>query len=880
MDNNLYHHQEIDKVLSIFKTSKKGLSKEESQKRLSQYGKNEIPEKKKKHPIFLFFKQFKSVLIYILFFAAILSYFLDHQIDTYIIAIVILINSIAGFIQEYRAEKAIQALKNNIVSTAQILRDGKQYEINTSNLVPGDIVVLEEGDRIPADGRLIECKNLKTIESALTGESLPVEKNTKVLPAKISQGDKLNMLWMGTFCASGNALFVVTSTGANTALGNIAQGIEKIKKGKSHFEQKTDVLARQMGIIAVIGSTFIFLIGFFKYKIEIGEIIIFSTASLVSAIPEGLPAILVIVLAVGAGRMAKRKAIIKSLPATETLSITDVIATDKTGTLTQNTMTIKEIILSKQKFQVTGNGWEPKGDFLMENKVINPKKFPDLLKIIQASVVCSKAKLINLNNNKNNYEIKGDPTEGALTVLGYKAGFSKDDDYLKIIDETPFDQELKYKKVMASLHGKKETFFSGAPENILKLTGGNHQHVLDQINELSKKAMRVIGLACQKENSKKIVFIGLVAMSDPPREGVKDAILKAQNAGIRVIMKTGDFKGTAIAIAKEVGIIDENKKNNNYPEALTGEELFSLPQEKFEEMIENVSVFARLTPKMKLDILETLQKKGHCVAMTGDGVNDALALKKADIGIAMGLRGTDVARESSDIVLADDNFASLVNAIEEGRVVYKNTRQTSLFLVSTNFGEHFIIIISMLFGLPLPLTASQILWLNLVTDSVANIPLAVEPSHGDVLNNPPHKKNENILSRKLIFLMMTIVLTMAITTFMVYIHFLPFGINKARTGAFTIMAMCQVFNMFNMRSIDRSVFKIGFFTNKLVIYAFLASLVLQTIVIYNPFLQRVFRFEHLSIAEFINIIILSSSVLWVGEIYKSIKNLNYSKIKL
>lgn len=896
MNNNNYHNQTVEQVLSIFKTSEKGLSQEDSLRRQKEYGKNEIPEKKSKNPIYLFLHQFKSVLIYILFAAAIISYFLDHKIDTYIIAIVILVNSIAGFILEFKAEKAIQALKKNLVSKAQVLRGGQQFEIMTSELVPGDIVVIEEGDKIPADGRIIKSKNFRAIESVLTGEAFSVEKNEKILPLKISQGDKSNMVWMGTFCVSGNCLFLVTGTGVNTAIGAIAQGIDKIKKGKSHFERKTDFLSKQMGIIAIIGSTVIFLIGVLKYKIPLGELFIFSSASLVSAIPEGLPAVLIIVLAVGASRMARKKAIIKSLPATETLSVTDIISTDKTGTLTQNTMTIKEIVLPSKHIFVTGSGWTPKGSFLLEDKIIKIDKYYDLKKIIQAAVLCSKATLIVLNKNKNYYEVKGDPTEGAMTVLGIKAGIRKSDKSFDIIDETPFDQNLKYKKVTLIFGKKKEMFLSGAPEKVLALCTkqlvddriveikqSDRQNILDQINNLSQKAMRIIGLACKDhdhEKDEKMTFIGLLAMSDPPRIGVKDAISKAKLAGIRIIMKTGDFKGTAIAIAKEVGIIDPQKQNPHYPEALTGEELFSLSQEEFEEMVENVSVFARLTPKMKLDILETLQKRGHCVAMTGDGVNDALALKKADIGISMGLRGTDVARESSDIVLADDNFASLIDAIEEGRVVYKNTMQTSSFLVTTNFAEHAIIIISMLFGLPLPLTASQILWLNLVTDGVSNIPLALEPSHGDVLFHPPRKKEENILSPKMIPFMITIVSTMILLSFYVYLFLLPQGLEKARTGAFTIMAMCQVFNILNMRSLDKSIFKIGIFSNKNIIYAFVISLFLQTLVIYHPFLQKIFKFDYINYQDYLVIIFLSSFILWVGEFYKIIVNRNTSKVAL
>ncbi len=905
--NNSFHSQPVEKVLQRLSSEVSGLSHEEAKSRLQQFGINEIPEKKGQHPVIIFLKQFHSILIYILLIAAVISFFSGHLIDVYVITGVIFINAAMGFVQEYRAEQSIRALKKMIVPYAKVYRSGELLRKPSKELVPGDIISLEEGDKIPADARLVETKNFRTVEASLTGESFPIDKDTRVLPEKTVLADRKNMAWMVTFVAGGEARAVVTATGINTAIGKVAQDIEKIKRVKGHFEKKADVLAKQIGVIAAIGASIVFLVGFFIRKIEFSEIFLFTIAALVSGIPEGLPAVLVIVLAIGANRMAKRNAIIRRLPATETLGVATLIATDKTGTLTQNTMNIKKIILpGEDEITVSGSGWEPSGSFLQDDNSIPPLENPSLSKLLRIAAVCNDARLLKKEEKekeKESYEIIGDPTEAALVVLAEKAGLKKETvlEEEKRIDSLPFNPELKYRaslSVLVEEREKREIYVVGAPEAVLnhssytlkkatrtEISPELRQDISTQVEYLAKKAMRVLALAYKdappdldtlsEDMVNDLVFVGVIGMMDPPRPEVKEAIAKARNAGIRIVMKTGDHKDTAVAIAREIGLIDETAldSNSKYPIALTEQELSQLSQEEFEEAVKHVYVFARLTPNMKLRILETLQNQGHIVAMTGDGVNDAPALKKADIGISMGVIGTDVARESSEIVLADDNFASIIDAIEEGKIIFTNTRQASSFLITTNFAEDITIIGALLLGFPLPLLPTQILWLNLVTDGVSDVALATEPGHGDILEEPSRKskKEENILSREIIPFILVMAGIMVIITIVIFDAFLPQGIEKARTGAFTVMAFTQLFNVLNMRSLKRSIFKIGFFSNKYVVASLTASVVLLAMVIYTPFFQDVFRFVTLSVIELVVIIILSSFVLWVGELYKYLR---------
>lgn len=893
--NNFYHSKTVGESLKDLNSEITGLSDKEAGIRLARFGRNEIDAKEKQNPFLIFLKQFNNALILILFLAAIISYVFGEIVDFWVIIVVILINSIIGFVQEYRAEKSIEALKKMIVSAAKVYREGELEEIDSEELVPGDIIFLEEGNRVPADARIIEEKDLRTQESSLTGESYPVSKSLDVLPRSKVLSDQTNMIWLGTYVVSGSAKALVVATGFRTVIGQIATDIGEIKKHKFHFEEKTQALAKKLAFFAVVGAVITFVIGFFFRGFSFAEIFLFTIASLVSAIPEGLPAVVTVVLAIGAYRMVQKNAIIRKLPATETLSVVDTIITDKTGTLTQNTITVEKIYLpGEEEISVSGKGWEPVGNFHQNGEVINPLENRHLSRLIHMSALCNNCHLVK-QEETGQFSVTGDPTEGSLLVLAEKAGVKQDviEELEKRVDDLPFNSDRKYR---ASLYIKtkkqQELYVVGAPEVILEKSSmffwnGKKKKIVkkgrtlleSKIEKLASMGMRTVALAhksvgsdvedIHEDNVSSLTFIGVVGMRDPIRPEVKDAVLKAQSAGIRIIMATGDHKSTALSIAKEVGIA--TGKKGPFPQVVDGEDLDRMNSREFDEIVKHTSVFARLSPKMKLRIAESLQKNEHVIAMTGDGVNDAAALKKADIGISMGIIGTDAARESSELVLADDNFASIVSAIEQGRIVFNNTKRVSSFLVTTNFAEDATLITTISLGLPLPLIPIQILWLNLVTDPFVGIALAAEPGHSEVLSMPPRKSSENILSKDIIPFVILMVFVMMIATIGTFTYYLPFDLEKARTMAFFIMSMTQLFNVFNMRTMTQSVFKLGFFSNLYVILGILISMSLMFLVLYFPFSREVFEFSPLGMDEILLAIALSSPVLLFGEIYKYIK---------
>ncbi len=906
MSENNWHSQTAEEIFNKFSTSQDGISEKEAEKRLEEYGLNEIKDEKGIHPLIIFLKQFQSGLVYVLIIAALISGLFQKMIDVYVIVVVIFLNAAIGFFQEYKAEKAIQALKKMIVPVAKVYRKGNLLEISAEHIVPGDVVVLEEGTRVPADIRLFHVKNLRTNESSLTGESLPSGKNKEPVSEDADLGDRKNMVWMGTFVVSGRGKGVVVATGNKTAFGVIAKDISDIKKRGGHFEEKVGRLAKQMAFFAFGSSLLIFLLSLYTQEIKLEEVLSlsenfqesvrFAIAALVSGIPEGLPAILSVVLAIGATRMAKRNAIIRKLPATETLGVTDHIVTDKTGTLTQNTMNVRKILLaSGTKIEVTGEGWEPEGKFIKEGEIITPLNKPNLEKLLHIAGVCNEAELTK-KEGEEKHQIVGDPTEAALVVLAQKAGLNEEliHEKERKLDDMPFNSKLKYRASLSVLlNGKeeKQIYVVGAPEEIMERVGyiqekeevreikeEDRKRITQQVEGMTKEAMRTIGIAyrkvvketteLEKEMMDGLVLVGVVGIVDPPRPEVKEAIAKAKKAGIRVIMTTGDHKGTALAVSREIGLVDEDDDR-----AFTQRELSEMSQEEFEKAVSEVNVFARLTPHMKLTIAKTLQEKnGAVVAMTGDGVNDAPAVKQADIGIAMGIAGTDVTKEAGEIILADDNFASIVNAIEEGRIVFRNTKQASTTLISTNFAEHVTIITSLLLlGGQLPFLPTQILWLNLITDGFSGAPLAAEPGHSDILKEKPRNKNEGILTLDVLPILVLTAVVMATITLLAFNYYQEVSIEKARTAAFSVMAFTQLFRAINMRDMKRSVFKIGFFKNMYLIVAILVALVLQVAVIRIPFFQEVFNFETISYFEVFILMALSSSVFFFGEIYKYVR---------
>ena len=881
------HSLKTKEVLNELLTNANGLSNEDAQKRLTTYGPNEIPKGKSVSVFYLIFKQFKSWLVIILIIAAIISWFAHHELDAWVIIAVVFINAGIGFLQEYRADKAIDSLRKMIVKTAKALRDGKLTTILSSQLVPGDVLVLEEGDRIPADGRVIRSKNLRTIEASLTGESLPVSKNKEILPKETTMADRKNMVWKGTFVAGGYAKIVITGTGINTAIGNISETLGKIEVRRTNFMIKTDVLATQMSVIAILSALIIFLIGYFFRHFEIQEILLISIAALVAAIPEGLPAVITIVLAIGAKRMAKRNAIVREFTATETLGAVTAILTDKTGTLTKNSLTVRNVYIpGSTDYTITGAGWFPAGNFVQNKTIIDIKKNSTLQKLLKIAALSNNSEFRH-DKKTDTYELIGDPTEGALSVLAKKGGVRYKYFQQNKLDDLPFDSSNKFRATLIKEENCKELYVTGAPEKIMertvsiltsqgeiKLSKKAKDEIQQKISEWANQAMRVIALAYKKQdtniideqNIDDLIFVGITGIIDPPRPDTKAAVEKCKQAGIRVIMVTGDHVNTAVAIAKATGIIEDTV--NNDVVALTEQQLLSLNKDDFDKAIKNISVFARLTPKMKLKIAKHLQAMGHLIAMTGDGVNDAPALKQADVGISMGIMGTDVARESSDLVLADDNFSSVVNAVEEGRIVFTNSRQTSFFLVTTNIAESVTLLVSILLGLPLPLTATQILWLNLVTDGVTDMALATESGHGEIMKTKPLLKNENILNKEILpFLFINVVIMVGLSLAAFYYYKID-SIEKGRTGVFIIMAFTQLFNVFNLRNLHKSVFKIGMFSNKYINLAIGVSVFLLILVTEVPILATLFHFKSLNIVDFIVLIALSSLVLWASELFK------------
>lgn len=890
---NNFHAKDIKEVLKELGSGPNGLSREEAKKRLVQYGPNALPEEKKDSVLKIILRQFQSVFVYVLAIAAAISLAVGNILDFYVILAVIIFNAAIGFFEEYKAERAIERLKELLVLYAKVYRNGELIKIKMEDLVPGDVIFLEEGDKVPADARLLSADSLRTDEAALTGESLPVDKNTDVVKKAASIADRRNMVWLGTLVVAGVATAVVTATGAQTALGQVAESIA-VKKEKGHLERQVDKLIIQTGIIATTGAVLVFLIGFFLRELEFFEIFFFSLASLVSGIPEGLPAVLAVVLAVGVGRMAKKKAIVRRLPAVETLGVATVIMSDKTGTLTENSLTVEKIILMDgTEVDVSGTGWDTAGAFFINKKVIKPLQHPLLSKLLHIVAVVNKGRVLK-NKEDGEPEILGDPTEVALNILAEKAGLKKEAvlESERIIDELPFNSVRKLRSFLVE-HEKRRIYAVGAFEKIVDaskkslkgerpvtLSAKARKEIINKAENMAGDGIRVLAVGyrdvgkkteeLEDEMIKDLNLVGIIGMRDLPREGVERAIERSRQAGLRVMMVTGDHKNTAVAIAKKIGLIERDARISET--AVTEEEIAKFSDKEFEDAVKNKTVFARVDPKTKLRIVEVLKKQGEIVAVTGDGVNDAPALRKSDIGIAMGITGTDVTREVGEIVLADDNFTSIVNAIEEGRIVFNNVRQTSFYLVTTNVAEFTTIIATILLGFPLPLLPIHILWINLITDGIPGIGLALEPGHGNELEERPRSAKENILSRGVVpFLIMTAVLMTAGTIFL-FGHYLPFGIEKARTVAFTTMAFFQLFNSFNMRSLKHSVFKIGFWGNKPLVGGFVVALLLSISIIYIPAFQNAFRFTPLSLIDWVIILVISSLAFWLGEAYKKARS--------
>jgi magnesium-transporting ATPase (P-type) len=951
-----WYQLEVNQIFAELNTSEHGLTEVEARERLQQFGSNRLAEAEKISRLKILLHQFKSPLIYILLIAAVVTFFLQEYKDTGVILAILLINAIVGYIQEYKAEKNVRALKSMVVARARVLRDGKEVEINGEDVVPGDIVLLASGGRVPADLRLIKTIELKADESMLTGESIPAEKKSAVIEEdNLTPGDQRNMAFMGTVVVNGRAKGVVVATGSRTVLGHIAQDVQEIGVTKSPLQEKIDRFANNIGIIIMVASVLLFLVGILV-GISAQDMFMTAVAAAVAAIPEGLPIVVTITLAIGVARMAQRQAIIRKLPAVETLGSTTVICSDKTGTLTKNEMTVKLVYDGEKIYELEGSGYDPKGEILEEGTPIKASADHQLARLFRIGLLCNESEVFE---EEGFYKVDGDPTEGALIVAAMKAGLNLYEEREKFpqLFIIPFESDRGY---MATLHrhgDRNLVFVKGAPEKLLDICSECRLDAWEGVprvaDHFAREGLRVLGmaykevLADQSEITMEdlqtgLIFAGLQGMIDPPRPEAIEAVAGCRQAGIRVVMITGDHAVTAEAIAKQLGIEEDAEVVEDLVskpmEAMTDEELFSVTKEvanvlaqrsgltgqsslsltgkhvlamsdmelfgfikevlaslvkragpegavrnvlagkeietmsdlNLYHLVQQVSVYARVAPQHKLRITQQLMKHGEIVAMTGDGVNDAPALKSAHIGIAMGKTGTDVAKEASDMVIADDNFASIYRAVELGRIVFDNIRKVIFFLIPTGIAAIITILATVMLGLPLPYLPAQLLWINIVTNGLQDMALAFEPGEKDVLQRPPRHPQAGIFNRLLVE--RTIIVALLISAGVIYefIHALNQGVSleKARTIALTTMVFFQFFQAFNSRSELQSLFRMNPLGNPFLFFGTIAAFIAQLAAIYLPFMQWIFRMEPIMPMEWLRIGLVSVTVVIVVEIDK------------
>jgi len=846
------------------------------------YGTNEIPKEKSKTLFSIFSHQFANPLVYLLLLAAVGAFALGKIEDAIVILVVVLINSLIGSIQEGKAEKSLASLRTLSKLKALVLRNSVILEIFSSEVVPGDIVKLKAGDAVPADGRLIELANLTTSEAALTGESLPVQKVLEKIEKKVHACDQLNMVFSGTHVLSGRAVMIVTSIGLETEIGKIAHLTATTEDPPTPLEKKIKVFSHKIIIIA-FALLFVVIATGIRNGMGFSEILMIAISQLVGLIPEGLPIAVTVALAVGVQRMAKKGAIVRKLSAVETLGSTTVICSDKTGTLTKNQMTaVKVITASGEKFNITGSGLNPDGE--IKNSLNKKIKIcsEELTKLIYACILCNDASLIN--NNDGLWLGTGDPTETALLSFAIKAGFNPMDvrKKHKRLRELPFDSKVKIMITENYFSDRNISFIKGAPEKILQLSDQTiiSKVEFDELNfslhKMFESGLRVLGFGFIDSDSLlnldpdelkgRIHFLGFVGEIDPPRDEVSDAIQSCIASGIRPIMVTGDHKITGLSIARFLGLADVDSK------AIEGCELDKFKPNQLEIEIENVSVFARIRPIQKFNIVETLQSMGHVVAMTGDGVNDAPALSRADVGVAMGITGTEVAKQASEIIITDDNFSTIITAIEEGRIVYGNLKKVILYLISTSIAEVAILLLALFSGLDPPLAAVQILWINLVTEGLITVNLILEPGEGNEMKRPPVNPLEPLLSKDLFFRLIFLASSIIIITFGWYSYRTHIGIAHkiAQTETFTLLALTQWFNVLNCRSSSKSALTFSIFKNRWLIAGLLIGIILQFFVVYWRPLGDIFHTHNIELNEVIILGILASFVMWFEEIRKII----------
>ncbi|MTI81589.1 MAG: cation-transporting P-type ATPase [Firmicutes bacterium] len=854
--NNHFYNMKVEDVSSKFKTNlETGLTEQEAEKRQQEYGDNKLEKHSGISPWVLLINQFRNIIVILLLVATAISLFMGDIVEAIAVFSVIIINALFGFFTEYRAEQAMDALKKMVSTSAKVIRNGQLSEIPAEKLVPGDIVVLEEGDSVPADARVVQSDNLGVIEASLTGESESVDKNTTPLQEEtLAVGDRTNMVYMSTVVVRGNGRALITGTGGNTEIGKVSNMLEEAEDEDTPLEKRMARLGHQLAGISIALAVIMIVVGILVGR-PLVEMLETSIALAIAAVPEGLVAVATITLAIGMNRMAKKNAIIRKLPAVETLGSTTVICSDKTGTLTENEMTLEEIWLNGRNIKVTGVGYQPEGDFLENNNKVNPKE-AGLNKLLLCGALCNNA-VVN-RGEEDEWEVIGDPTEGALVVAARKMGFIRQqaqEKGYKELKEIPFSSAEKRMAIYYKMpDDSSDVLVKGSPAVILESCSHylNEDHVspLDDIfkqktiranKELAGKGLRVLALAYKPVQStdedpySDLILLGLVGIMDPPRQEAKDAIDNAEKAGIRTIMITGDQKETAQSIAQRLGLDSDD--------VLTGNELHKLSKAELADEVGHVDIFARVNPKDKLDIVEELQKKGQIVAMTGDGVNDAPALKKADIGVSMGKSGTVVAKEASDMVLTDDNFATIIKAVQGGRVIFENINKFIHYLFSCNISEIIVIFFALLIGVPLPLVALQILWLNLVTDVFPALSLGWEPGDRNVMDKPPRDPDRAILTNRFKLRILVQGAVLAAATLGAYLYMLNTtgDIGVARSVAFLTLALVQLWHAFNVHGDGIIEFNRTLFNNKMLMGAVVLVLALQALAIYTPFLNRILQ---------------------------------------
>jgi Ca2+-transporting ATPase len=869
-----FHESTSKEVLDYFSSDTSGLTESDAKKKLTEYGPNEIRAEHAISPVTILLSQFNSFIVFILIAAVIISLILREYIDSVVIITILIVNAILGFIQEYRAEKAIESLKKMAGPQATVMREGRKQRIDGRELVPGDVIVFESGDRIPADARILEEYLLEVMESTLTGESHSVEKESEKITGNVALGDMKNMVFAGTNVTNGSGKAVVVRTGMDTEMGKIAESIASVEDDETPLQKNLNVLGRRLGILTLIICAVIIAVGIIRGG-NLLEMIMVGVSLAVAAVPEGLPIVVTIALAIGVKKMVRQNALVKRLPSVETLGCTTVICTDKTGTLTRNEMTVTSIFVNDTLIGVTGTGYDPSGEFIYPQEKKNPSGIKLLLRIGA------------LNNDaalSENGGIIGDPTEGCLIVSALKAGLNQStlNDSFPRVHEIPFDSERKRKSTIHRIEESFVMYTKGAPDTVLNLCSrididgevsiltDNAKSKIGETNEqLASQALRVLAFAYKplpsdadvdESEERDLVFVGLQGLMDPPRDEVKLAIGRCRSAGIRPVIITGDYALTAEAIARQLGI-----EGN----AVTGEALESMDDKTLGKTAKETSIFSRVSPAHKIRIVRALRDAGEIVAMSGDGINDAPALKEADIGIAMGITGTDVTKETADMVLLDDQYTSIIKAVEQGRGIYENIKKFVNYLLSSNLGEVLILFIALVMGLrdtsgaiAMPLLATQILWLNLVTDGLPAVAIGVDPIRKGIMDLPPRHPGERIITKDMAINIIIISVLMAAVVLFLFFRFLPEGVTIARTVAFTTIVMLEMVRV----SMIRSQYGLPFFSNVYLVVAILFSILLQMAVVYVPVMNMVFKTTPLSLHHWGFIISTMAAMYIIGAI--------------